>query len=58
MSGIQPIGPGRMQISGVGLPNTTYNVEATGNLNKPTAWTVIGSVLSDNAGLMSFADNE
>ena len=58
IGGIQPNGSGGMKISGVGLPNTLYNVEATESLNAPIVWKMLDNVLSDGSGLLNFEDDD
>jgi hypothetical protein len=53
---VQKLADGKIQISATGLPNTTYQVEATASLNPPIVWSGLGDVTSDGAGLLQFID--
>ncbi len=52
---IQKLPNGSMQIDATGLPNATYNIEATDNLTPPQ-WTSIGTSISDAQGNLQLID--
>lgn len=58
IGGIEPVGNGRFQITGTGLPNTTYSIEATPTLTSPIPWQVIGTTTSDVVGILKFVDSD
>lgn len=58
IGGIQWQGGGRVALSALGVPNTTYTVEATDHLNAPIPWQAIGTALAGPAGALEFTDND
>ena len=44
---------GSAEVTGLGIPNTTYIIEASNDLE---TWSEFGTVLSDNDGIFSFTD--
>ena len=56
LGGVEKLPDGNIQIGATGLPNTSYNIEATQNLAPPASWAVIGSTLSDAQGHLQFTD--
>lgn len=58
MGGVALLSGGRAVLNGVGLPNTTYTVEATEHLHAPIPWQAIGTALAGPAGELQFTDND
>lgn len=62
-----PVGPqitnitkqigGSMQITGTGLANVTYFVDATTNLN-PSVWVNLNSVVANGSGVINYTDTD
>lgn len=48
---------GQIQLTGMGIPEQTYEVHASTNLNTAT-WINLGAVSADNAGLLQFIDSD
>jgi autotransporter-associated beta strand protein len=58
-SSLSTLGPdmmGTMAISGVGLPQLLYTLQATTNLNTPVIWTAISTDQADGSGIYEFID--
>ncbi len=58
IDGVEKLANGNIQISATGLPNASYNVEATDNLMPQVQWTLIGSGSSDAQGKFQFIDSD
>ena len=55
---MKKLNDGTIEIGGAGLPNTTYSVEATADLNPPIEWTKIGTTTANPQGQFTFTDPE
>lgn len=56
LGGVKKLNDGTIEISGTGLPNTTWSVEATVDLNEPIEWTKIGTTTYNAQGQFTFTD--
>ena len=56
ITGIAPVSPERMQITGQGWPYVTYILEATPTLNAPIPWTPIATNSANALGIYEFID--
>jgi len=56
ITGIAPVTPEKMQITGQGVPFVTYILEATPHLNAPIPWTPIATNTANALGIFEFVD--
>jgi hypothetical protein len=56
INGVEKLGDGKIQITGNGVPNWNYTVEATEDIGNPNGWQNIGIVVGDVNGVLKFID--